>query len=148
MTEKKKTTYEKLCDLSVPRANVTKMQYLFPNGHETKNLVTTEPFNIPFESLEQLKSDENNIVNLYLECGSVEIYGCEDAPQTRHVPAFFEAVVDGKEVSGISVGDLTADVFKDPNRKEFLLKNKKTLEKYLKELRTMEVVKDSDAVLS
>jgi hypothetical protein len=131
MTENE-TAYKKLCRLSVPRANVTERHELFPNGYDTKGVVTTEPFNIPFDKLRQLMAE--GTVAVHLDRGLIETYDNGGSnSQTRHLQGFFESDVEGKKVSGIMIGDLVGLDANNAPRKEYVLKNKD----YIKVLEAM-----------
>lgn len=121
--EENESAYRKLCRLMVRKPDVSKRRYLFPNGYDTKGLVTTEPFNIPFDALKQLKLEE--IIDIHLDRGLIEIHDKNTSrSRCRYLEGFFEGQKDGNIVSGIMIGDIVDSNANRKHEDEYLLENK------------------------
>jgi uncharacterized protein (DUF4415 family) len=122
MVEKipEESTYKRMCMGSVPKAAVTKTQYLFSNGYDKKHLATDMPFNITFEMLEQLKKEKK--IKIRLDRGLIDVYERTGSGlQTRHIEGFFES----NTATGMIIGSLTGPDADNSPKEECLMKNQK-----------------------
>ena len=133
MTEtNQESTYRKMYGFSVPKAAVTKRHYLFPNGHDSKHMATTEPFNIPFEMLVLLKAERR--VKIDMNRCVVRTYDNGSVPQTRLIEGF----CDTEKGPCMMIGNLTGSETNNAPKDGYLKKN----EKYVTEMDSLELLKE------